>query len=181
MVQDRNIFVGVDPGVNGALASIYMTPEMSAPRLFAAVDLNGLDGLDMPRTEVALASVVEQLEQAGDIIVERQQASPQMGRSSAFTLGFRAGMINGLLLGLGRVAFHVWPVTWRTAFGLGGGVEGKAASMAMARELVGPEASAMMLTSREAGVALDRHDVADAVLLAWWGYRQTVDDGDDTW
>jgi Holliday junction resolvasome RuvABC endonuclease subunit len=57
---------------------------------------------------------------------------------------------------------YVQPSVWRGSYGLGGGAEGKAAGIAMAREIL-----------REPERPLT-HDEADAVLLAWYGWRNII-------
>ena len=98
------------------------------------------------------------------VVVEAQHASPQMGVRSAFALGMAYGGVQGALAVLAHPRVeYVQPAVWRGSYGLGGGAAGKAAGVALAREL-----------PREPERALT-HDEADAVLLAWWGWRNILD------
>jgi Holliday junction resolvasome RuvABC endonuclease subunit len=97
------------------------------------------------------------------VVVEAQHASPQMGTRSAFALGQAYGAVRGVLATLpGLRVEYVQPAVWRGAYGLGGGATGKAAGVAMAREIL--QQPERVLT----------HDEADAALLAWWGWRNIV-------
>ena len=57
---------------------------------------------------------------------------------------------------------EVQPNEWRGSYGLQGGEEGKRQGLALAHELLGGH------------VTLARHDEADAVLIAWWGFRHLL-------
>ena len=57
---------------------------------------------------------------------------------------------------------YVQPAVWRGSYGLGGGAAGKEAGIAMARDVL-----------REPERPLT-HDEADALLLAWYGWRNIL-------
>jgi hypothetical protein len=154
-------FTGIDPGVRGALVTLEMEHGWGRPRLMECLDLDGSDA--------SFGRARRMLERSCVIVVERQQASPQMGRGSAFELGRQVGLVRGMLGTLGLTPVMVSPTVWRGSFGLGGGADGKAAGMALAAELLGADAD----------WALYRHDIADAVLLAWWGWRHAVAEVED--
>jgi Holliday junction resolvasome RuvABC endonuclease subunit len=97
------------------------------------------------------------------VVVEAQHASPQMGVRSAFALGRAYGAVRGALAVLEpRAVVYVQPAVWRGAYGLGGGAAGKEAGVALVRDIL-----------REPERVLT-HDQADAVLLAWWGWRNII-------
>lgn len=85
---------------------------------------------------------------------EWQRSSPRMGVASAFTLGRLEGIVTGIAMGRGVPSRMVNPATWRQAFGL----DGKASGLALTRELLGEDPR------------IRRHDHADAVLIAWYGW-----------
>jgi hypothetical protein len=100
---------------------------------------------------------------AGLVITESQAASPGMGAVSALSLGRAAGRLQGALEAfLGHGGTLIAPARWKASYGLQGGRAGKADGLALARELVGPNAR------------LERHDQADAVLIGWWGWQNIV-------
>jgi Holliday junction resolvasome RuvABC endonuclease subunit len=138
------LVLGIDPGVNGAAALIRVEAGIIARCHIGPVILT----LPLP---------------AGLVVVEAQHASPQMGVRSAFTLGQAYGAVRGFLAAAGHPAVvYVQPAVWRGSYGLGGGAAGKEAGIAMARDVL-----------REPDRPLT-HDEADAVLLAWWGWRNVI-------
>ena len=143
------LILGVDPGINGAAALIRVEAGAIARCHVGLIDLGH-----------GLARMVTT---AGLVVVEAQHASPQMGVRSAFNLGMAHGGVRGALAVLAHPRVeYVQPTVWRGAYGLGGGAEGKAAGIAMAREIL-----------REPERPLT-HDEADAVLLAWYGWRNII-------
>jgi len=141
------LILGIDPGKNGAAALIRVDAGAIAQCFIMPLT-------DQWRTLTLNAALV---------IVEAQHASPQMGVRSAFVLGQAYGAVRGVLAALSppRV-FYIQPTVWRGSYGLRGGAAGKAAGIAMARDVL-----------REPDRPLT-HDEADAVLLAWYGWRNIL-------
>ena len=148
--------LGVDPGEQGAVASILARPGCDRPQLGELVDAGN-------------QSAVRRLASIADlVVVEGQQASPQMGVSSAFRLGQAYGrLLEAVEAGAAVRGVQVAvppPAAWRGSYGLAGGKSGK---------LAGVELTARLLQGQDDAVeAISRHDQADAVLLAWWGWRK---------
>ena len=144
------LILGIDPGVNGAAALIRVMPAAGAIAQNIIVSLTD-SWFPLASRDVKL------------IVVEAQHASPQMGVRSAFALGQAYGAVRGALAALSHPwVEYVQPAVWRGSYGLGGGAAGKQAGVAMARDVL-----------REPERVLT-HDEADAVLLAWWGWRNIV-------
>jgi hypothetical protein len=143
------LVLGIDPGERGAAALLAVDTVRKMP-----------DGLEAVVDVMDWNAFRPLLSRANAIITEMQSASPQMGVRSAFTLGKQAGVLEGLLLALGLPGGVVPPSVWKASYGLPGGKEGKRQGMEMARQLVGSSAAER----------IERHDQADAVLLAWWGW-----------
>jgi Holliday junction resolvasome RuvABC endonuclease subunit len=144
------LVLGIDPGVNGAAALIRVEAGTIAHCLIRPW---AIDGMELPAM-VAKADLV---------VVEAQHASPQQGVRSAFALGQAYGAVRGALAAAGHPAVvYVQPAVWRGSYGLGGGAAGKQAGVAMARDVLHDPERPMT------------HDEADAVLLAWWGWRNIV-------
>jgi hypothetical protein len=147
--------LGVDPGEHGAAALITAWPGCARPRLDELCPLFAKDALRALAAEADL------------VIVEAQQASPQMGRSSAFRLGQAYGsVLEAVEAGAvqsGAKVVKAFPTVWRGSYGLAGGKSGKAD---------GIELTDTLLLGQEAAGLIERHDQADAVLLAWWGWRK---------
>jgi uncharacterized membrane protein len=105
-----------------------------------------------------IASAAAEAARADLVVLEAQHASPRMGVTSAFALGLSYGFVLGLLATTAQRVAKVEPAVWRGAFGL----TSKAGGIAMAREVIGEPTRAL------------RHDEADAILLAWWGWRMVL-------
>jgi hypothetical protein len=112
-----------------------------------------------------LARLLPMAAKAGLVITESQSASPGMGAVSALSLGRAAGRLQGALEAfLGHGGRLVAPARWKASYALQGGREGKVDGMALARELLGVAGADR----------LKRHDQADAVLIAWYGWRNLL-------
>ena len=139
--------LGIDPGLRGAAAVL----EVVAPDGV----ISGWRLLDAEDAGLVLGT----LKAADLVVLETQRASPQMGVASAFALGRAHGVWLGLLAAASpRAVWHVEPAVWRRAFGLTSKEDG----VAMAREVIGEP------------TRVPRHDEADALLLAWWGWRMVL-------
>jgi Holliday junction resolvasome RuvABC endonuclease subunit len=142
------LVLGIDPGKNGAAALI---------RVEAGVITQG------HVWPIVLELLAPLVTEASLVVVEAQHASPQQGVRSAFALGLAYGGVRGALAAVPNLkVVYVQPTVWRGAYGLGGGPAGKAAGVAMAREIL--QQPERVLT----------HDEADAVLLAWYGWRNIL-------
>jgi Holliday junction resolvasome RuvABC endonuclease subunit len=142
------LVLGIDPGMNGAAALIRIEAGKSPDAVIA------------PLSERWFLLATRNV---GLVVVEAQHASPQQGVRSAFALGQAYGAVRGVLATLpGLRVEYVQPAVWRGSYGLSGGAAGKAAGVAMAREIL--QQPDRPLT----------HDEADAVLLAWWGWRNVI-------
>jgi hypothetical protein len=141
--------LGIDPGERGAVALL---------RAWRGRDEPQLDALG----EASDARRVRQLVPEADLIVmEGQSASPQMGVAGAFSLGQATGRLQeAVQAGLRGQVVVTYPSRWKASYGLLWG--GKADSLKLASRLLGTEG------------ALTRHDEAEAVLLAWWGWRNVL-------
>jgi len=142
------LILGIDPGMNGAAALIRVEAGKPPGAVIA------------PLSERWFLLATRNV---GLVIVEAQHASPQQGVRSAFALGRAYGAVRGVLATLpGLRVEYVQPAVWRGAYGLGGGRLGKDAGVAMARDVLQQPDRPMT------------HDEADAVLLAWWGWRNII-------
>jgi len=147
--QSGYTILGIDPGERGAVALL---------RAWRGRDEPQLDALG----EACDARRVRQLVPEADLIVmEGQNASPQMGVVSAFALGEATGRLQeAVQAGLRGQVVITYPARWKASYGLLSG--GKGDSLALACRLLGTD------------TALSRHDEAEAVLLAWWGWRNVL-------
>lgn len=103
MVENKPLYLGVDPGKSGA---------------FALVDVNGkhYDTIKLSETPIDVVSWLEKVCGLVDFaVIENVHAMPKQGVSSTFTFGKSFGFCIGLLCSM-RIPheFHT-PVKWQTA------------------------------------------------------------------
>lgn len=154
------LFCGIDPGFQGAVALID-----------GNLSLRGL--LDMPlrtidgRREVdgvALARILREWE-PDHVTLERVWGRAHEGGRNAFSFGRATGIVIGVLYSLGLPFDEVAPATWMSLLLKDRPEEGKARSLAWAREHF-PDA--VLETKR--GRLLDGR--SDAICLACCGFAQ---------
>lgn len=150
------IFIGIDPGLDGAIA-------------FFDVEKGHLSVVDMPVVEVLrngrkkrevnaqmLANVMRQTD-GGTAVMERVNAMPGQGVSSVFSFGRSAGLVEGVLAGMQIPLTIVTPQTWQKAANVRGGKDG---SRQRAAELF-PAYAGLFSRKKDDGRA-------DAACMAWY-------------
>ena len=151
------IFIGIDPGLNGAIA-------------YLDIEDGHLSIVDMPTLEVkrnnkskrevsphGLANALAIASDVRGVVVERVGAMPGQGVTSVFSFGRSTGLIEGILAAYEYPVNIVTPQAWQEAAGVRGGKDG---SRMRAMELF-PNYAALF--------ALKKHDGrADAALMAWY-------------
>jgi crossover junction endodeoxyribonuclease RuvC len=157
----KNMTIGVDPGMSGALAIL------EGERLIQIID--------MPVVEVEINGklkrrispemLVSELGMYLDFVtcayVEKVSAMPGQGVSSMFAFGEALGLIRGIFAGLRVPCFLVPPSAWKRTLKV---PQGKDASRAMAAQLW-PLNAAEFKRVKDDGRA-------EAALIALWGSRQ---------
>lgn len=154
-------WAGIDPGLHGWAAAISESRDI--PPL-----IHRLCG-EVSRSVDAcgLQNWLDHVPQLAGVVVERQQAMPKQGVSSAFTCGAGYGRI---LAVLELWECHSWvevsPSVWKRRMGL------LAPASKRDRKLLATERAAQ-LVGREALIPpegrVPSHDLAEAVLLAEYG------------
>lgn len=158
--------VGIDPGLNGALAIFG-----------AAVTVIDAPRLDVGRGMLDVAAIVTWLrqQQSDLVVVEKQQAMPRFRRNaetgktekidqgvvSTFTTGYGFGLYVGVLEGIGLRYAVVTPQAWQKELYAGMPGVGKERSLLAASRLW-PEIK----------IPKSRHGRADALLIAEYGRRK---------
>lgn len=145
------VFIGIDPGADGALAWLTAHGEIVQVRDMPAHMEEVRDWLVTP-CPVPLF-----------VVIEAQQAMPGQGVTSMFSLGQRYGLLTGLLVGLQIPHQAVRPQAWMKAMGIPPKADKKAhveraLSLFPTAEVKGPRGG--MKDGR-----------ADALLLAEFGRR----------
>jgi Holliday junction resolvasome RuvABC endonuclease subunit len=110
------IYVGVDPGLSGAIAFLTGDGRLAIVRA-PLQERNGKREID-PR-QLAHA-VRDQLHTLGptspvEAAIERVHAMPKQGVTSAFTFGRTLGVVEGVLAALSIPVTFVTPVAWKRA------------------------------------------------------------------
>lgn len=113
-----NLFLGVDPGLTGALALLY-----SDGRMHSVEDLPVMArGKGRVKHEVDPAALARLLRPHADLIrlavVEQVNAMPGQGAASVFSLGHSLGSIVGVVQALSIPLRLVAPAVWKRAAGV---------------------------------------------------------------
>ena len=101
-----NIYIGIDPGSNGAMAVIQQDDTYVFP--FKQINMK------------LISSMLEDLSDKRDChaLIELVHAMPGQGVTSMFNFGHNFGMLEGLLIGAGIPYDRVTPQKWQKEFGL---------------------------------------------------------------
>jgi crossover junction endodeoxyribonuclease RuvC len=150
------MIIGIDPGISGAIVLI---------------DSHGgyIDSVMMPSiktgksSRVNAAAIVGFLSDYKSVIchcyIEQVGAMPGQGTSSMFNFGHSAGVVEGLIAGMGIPYSKITPQAWKKAYGLIG--KDKDAARSRAVELY---PSLRLLDQKGKGQA-----IADAIFIARHG------------
>lgn len=160
----KNLILGIDPGFSGAIAWYNATDKKLVWVLPMPLTTNADKVFSTEtRVEVDLRGVVKLLRQSmpAMAVVERVNASPKMGVTSAFRFGEGFGGVSGVLAALGVPMRLVYPNAWKAALGLSADKE---QSRILACKLF-PEWNATFMAGKKSA------DLAEAALLAAYGEK----------
>jgi crossover junction endodeoxyribonuclease RuvC len=156
------MYIGIDPGLSGALAALAADGALVALHDTPVLTLRTSRG---NRQEYDISGIAVLLQPyagpSAHVIIEEAQAMPGQGVRSMFTTGYGFGIWMGLIGAFGLPHTRVRPATWKRALGLG-----KDKEQARRR--------AMQLFP---GASLRRkkdHGRAEALLLAYYYGRMTA-------
>lgn len=163
------IYIGVDPGISGALA--VLDGDTNEVEFFDTPCVTIKVGKSM-KNEQNAAQIVLMLQsvtanQEALVTIEKVQAMPgggerSMGATSAFSFGKGFGMWLGILAALQLPFEQVHPMTWKSKMMFGAAKE-KDASRVRAMEMFPKAAKHLNLKKH--------HGRADALLLAAYGRK----------
>ena len=149
--------IGIDPGLNGALAVLTADGTLEALWDTPTLTLRTSRG---SRQEYDVSGLVALLAPYGGpqthVMIEEAQAMPGQGTRSMFTIGVGFGVWLGILAALALPHMRVRPHIWKKALGLG---QDKEASRLRAMQLF---PSAALRRKKD-------HGRAEALLLAFYG------------
>lgn len=151
------IFIGIDPGLNGAVA-------------FFDLAKGHLSVIDMPVVEVLrggkkkrevsaqmLAQIIRLAERPCTAMFERVNAMPGQGVTSVFSFGRSSGIVEGVLAALAIPTHIITPQVWQKATAVRGGKDG---ARQRATELF-PAYAGLFSRKKDDGRA-------DAACMAWY-------------
>lgn len=150
------ITIGVDPGLQGAIAlldgpdtlvSVYDMPTVD--KFVSAQELNLLEGW--------------RVGDFGTVVIEDVHAMPRQGVSSSFNFGVSKGIIVGVFAGNNRPIRYVSPAKWKRSLGLGASKDG---ARRRAQELW-PEQAHLFTRVKDDGRA-------EAALIGYWYLTREV-------
>ena len=154
--------IGIDPGLNGALAVIHDDGSVVAvhdtPTLLLRTSRGTKQEYDVPGL---VALLVPYVSPQAHVILEESQAMPGQGTRSMFMVGVGFGVWLGVLAALPLPHTRVRPATWKRAMGLG---KDKEAARLRAMQLF-PQAD--LRRKRD-------HGRAEALLLTWYGWQHLM-------
>lgn len=166
MSDEQTVYIGIDPGLSGALAAIYPG---------GAVEVHDVPTLDVGRNGKvrreyntwAMGGLLMGVESPPGgrrrlAIIEAVHAMPGQGVRSMFTLGYGLGVWEGLLAGHGIRYERVTPQRWKRALMDGMGKDKDAARLVAMRLF--PELADQLKRKKDDGRA-------EALLLAEFGRR----------
>jgi crossover junction endodeoxyribonuclease RuvC len=167
------IVVGVDPGVAGGISIIWLATGQIAGVPMPVIKEKGKSRLDC--LSIVNSLKVHSIRDAVRLVViERVGSQPSDGHQSAFRFGFNAGVLHGIIQGLGLpLDDTVTPQRWQKAIlGSFAAGESKAASIAFCKRRW-PGLS-LLPTPR---CSKDSDGIADAACIAEFARRQVVGNG----
>lgn len=148
-----DLYLGVDPGLTGALAAVDRQGHVHLLEDLPTVT-RGQGRVKRELDPAGLAHLLRPI--AGEIrlaVVEQVGSMPGQGVASVFSLGHSAGVIVGVISALGIPLQLVAPSVWKKAYGIG---RDKGLSRTVATRLY-PGASLARVKD---------HNLAEALLLA---------------
>jgi crossover junction endodeoxyribonuclease RuvC len=151
------LYIGIDPGLNGAIAFLHTEKGH-----LSIVDMPTLEVKRNNKTklEVSPVGVAVAMGLAGKVsraVLERVGAMPGQGVTSVFSFGRSVGIIEGVLATMLIPVDIVTPQAWQKAASVRGGKDG---SRQRAMELF-PNYAGMFIRKKDDGRA-------DAALMAWY-------------
>jgi crossover junction endodeoxyribonuclease RuvC len=151
--------IGIDPGLTGALALLSDVGALVALHDTPVISLKTSRGLRREYDVPGLLTLLKPY--AGSqvhVILEESQPMPGQGVRSMFTIGLGFGVWLGVLAALNMPYTRVRPAVWKRALGLG-------------KDKEQARLKAMQLFPTAALRRKQDHGRAEALLLAWYGWR----------
>lgn len=131
--MEKPVFIGVDPGINGAIAAVSANGDLISSVDFPVLGVGRKREINLPHLRRIIADIVGTSK--AHACVEQVGARPGQGVVSMFRFGRATGQIEGLLAGLLVPVIRITPQRWRKTMAIPSGAEGKEASVLSASQL----------------------------------------------
>ena len=155
------IFIGIDPGLSGAIAFFDVEKGHLSVGDMPVVEVKRNNKVKREVSPAALADILRAgigpFSPVTHAVLERVGAMPGQGVTSVFSFGRSVGIVEGILASLYIPVTIVQPQAWQKAAGVRGGKDG---SRLRASELF-PNYAELFARKKDDGRA-------DAALMAWY-------------
>lgn len=162
------VYLGIDPGLNGALCVLYINPagELDGLRI---EDIPTMDvpspsrksGVKRVINEAALAHLIKSIGPVRAAFIELVGSRPNQSAQSTFTFGYSTGVLRGLLAANGIPVHQLTPKSWKGFYKIPSGAP-KSVSIGLASRLF-PAFASYFARAKDDGRA-------EAALIGWCGY-----------
>lgn len=155
------IYLGIDPGLTGALAAIFPYDEQAVYDLPVMQNVRAAEKgrKRMHLDPLALTQLLEPFDAGECLVVMEYTQAGMKGALANYSLGHSSGVLMGVLSSLGFTYEMVRPQEWKKAFGL------LKAEKDDSRKVALKLYPSLPLTRKK------DHGRAEAILLAEWGRR----------
>ena len=118
----RKVYVGIDPGKEGAVVRLHVEFPGSA-QVYDTPVLRSRGSAKTVYDEPEMARVLRQAAAVRDgfhalVVIEKVHAMPRQGVTSSFNFGRGFGVVEGVFAAMGRPVTYVSPAKWKKAMGL---------------------------------------------------------------
>lgn len=162
------IYVGIDPGLSGAVAILENDKLLQCFKMPLYKKKNGKNAIDLNVLERHMPTY-------GKVYIEQQIPVTGQGISSTFLTGFNFGLLSGFFFGLGLIYEVMSSVKWKNLV-LGKDrkekykdIDIKEISVMKAKQLFPQETFLPTKKCKKPD-----HNMAEACLIAYYGYLSTM-------
>jgi crossover junction endodeoxyribonuclease RuvC len=162
MINSDYLYIGIDPGKSGAIASIFrdrVTNTFVMPISGKTIDIDAIAAHLYKLIHMKSVATYN----GAIVCVEKVHAMPGQGTASMFSFGYSVGVIHGIVTTLEIPMYLVAPQTWKKEI-LSDTKKDKDAAIAFCRRVY-PDVS-LLATERS---KKSHSGIADAICLARYG------------
>lgn len=155
------MIIGIDPGLSGALAVLYLNTLTVVADLPIMAVGKGTGAVRNQINAAGFRALIMQLpvEEPCIVYIEKISAMPEQGIAGAFSIGDTVGCLRGVVAAMGLPIEWVTPQSWKKYFNL-------------PRDKEAARAKAIQLYPGAPLELKKHHNRAEAILLARYGWEQ---------